>query len=682
MKIKWLAVILVIALYSQCAVVAKEQVKNEIVGWSVSYNNPAPGIQQDTISASTGAPYIPAEIEKDYAITTNNEKYSGEYSLMVAYPNVRQKWTSMNIVAALTNTFSYGTYQFSFYAKGNFIADGIQAGIVNDAAASNGSLVQLSKTSRYSVTDKENGWKYYEFTVSYDDTSTPTPNFHFLFDNQCTQIYLDDISLTKAGETQNYITNPGFETLPQAKPDTYEASCMYVKEMSDLLAVVWKNPSVSDITDVLLYDVTDNKNVLLSDEFTTISGGLCEYKVSNLVAGTQYYFKLVFSYGSHESTAYILSGQPNSNSTVGSFGKWTANYYSASKGFCPVRMSVDKKTKYSGNASLHLENNINGIQDNVYATLTQEVVLEAGKTYQFDLWVKANDGRDIRAYYGDKKFKDDKVWVLTGTKETFDWRKYTFVKECKGDDINSNFKIITDVFCEVWFDDFSVHQVVNNEITGDDLLSNGGFEDSATGATPSEALNVIGSSKENAASISWSNSNGYKKINIYRTEDDILYKRAEVYPPLSSINIDNLTNEKVYDFVVKTENSSGMESEGIKVSVTPMPEDLKISGYQLWKNNILVNSVQAGELTVKTTIKNNNMGDSFGAELAVGVFCGKKMVSLNAQKVFVPMTHYTSSATPVQVTVTVPEGENYHIEVYLWNSLDGMAVLKSYQLFN
>lgn len=135
-------------------------------------------------------------------------------------------------------------------------------------------------------------------------------------------------------------------------------------------------------------------------------------------------------------------------------------------GNCKGSAELDLKEKYKGNSSLRV---INESPDtgNVYVMFTQNVDVEAGKSYYVGGKLKASGASTIHFVVNWEKRYDP-----TSFGKTFDWTNVEFLYQANATK-TVTFRVVISGVCETaWFDDCKFEDIA----TGENLLLNPGFE--------------------------------------------------------------------------------------------------------------------------------------------------------------------------------------------------------------
>lgn len=120
------------------------------------------------------------------------------------------------------------------------------------------------------------------------------------------------------------------------------------------------------------------------------------------------------------------------------------------------------------------------------------------------------------------------------------------------------------------------------------------------------------------------------------------------------------------------------EDESTLISI-PMIGDTDFGEYKLFKGENEINDIETGELTVKIPFVNHKVEDGFGFEVIVLVKEGITTVNMENK----PFTaEITADFVEYSVDIAVDEvTDNTNIEVYVWDGIESMNVLRDVSIF-
>ena len=224
---------------------------------------------------------------------------------------------------------------------------------------------------------------------------------------------------------------------------------------------------------------------------------------------------------------------------------------------------------------------------------------------------------------------------------------------------------------DIWIDDIELYEVVDGNITGDNLLASCGAINDVS-AAPAELTDVSAKNRTNEAMIKWGDTDAaYVAVYDNNVSEDIPV--AYVPASMGYVDLKNLEAGKTYNYTVKAVNAEGRESAaGVAVSATPLAEALVISDYKT--------SASGNEVSVSVDLKNNSYGNDLTAQLFLAVYDGKALESIaQSDMTGVPQTELGADPVTVSTKINVPQGKT--MVMYLWNSLDGMKPLKACEAY-
>lgn len=440
---------------------------------------------------------VPAAMwEKEfYFEPTQKEAYSGSYSLHAVFPTWRgfsNKYMHYRVV----KSFPAGKYHLSFYVKGDYLQFGVGLGWTET-----GCWYKATPESVFTKTDAGNGWTRFDA----DMTTTSTMGyFQILVDRNAFDLYIDNISVTAEGSSTNLITNGDFESVKTAGETIRLINPIaYPTKAGKSINVSWKNPFNTGIEFIKVYlDGVENKNTVVD----TGSSAFNEFLIDGLNNDQQYEIKLVTKIAGQEYVDTLYATPDNKGSIV-NIGDWnvTRNELVLNNlTYCDNFVaSIDSNEKASGNSSLRIDANMPTQRSNQFPNVYQTLKMHTDTLYR--LVLKAKTKNVTRFYLIEdanitRNGVSQHIWYnvpieRSGVAVTKDWTEYAIDlnpttdidgKPCEvynimEDDVvyNTNIRLVIDqIVGSVWLDDVGVYAVdpYTGEITGENLLKNGGFE--------------------------------------------------------------------------------------------------------------------------------------------------------------------------------------------------------------
>ena len=280
-------------------------------------------------------------------------------------------------------------------------------------------------------------------------------------------------------------------------PVMAESSDVFVKNFFAVgrdksLSLSWRNSERSDISDIKIY-YEDGTPLYVGSDIDLQPGAFNRLTVNKASDGktladrTKYIFSLEITYENGET----YHGETMSNPMYDAYTMlWGApkgvqevnGWRESVSGTTYTQFKVQNKEKHSGNAALLVRANTETPVRDTFAQLgpNLKTAPELGKTYRFSYWRKSVNADRYFVGYGGRWGKN----AYSETPQTADWEKITlpdFVYD--GDEIRFQFEY---GYEELYIDDAELFEVSENNITGDNLLENGGFEEGDT-VSPEDA---------------------------------------------------------------------------------------------------------------------------------------------------------------------------------------------------
>ena len=134
--------------------------------------------------------------------------------------------------------------------------------------------------------------------------------------------------------------------------------------------------------------------------------------------------------------------------------------------------------------------------------------------------------------------------------------------------------------------------------------------------------------------------------------------------------------------LIATEEEVQNEGEASEVTVRTIAPDFKIYEPKLYKRtgeetSTLIN----GRYEVRTEVRNNKSDAAIPVIQMVALYKGNVLISLKSESVMAEKGVPVILGTGKTVTIPLTDYEQYHIEVFLWDSKDGMKSLYDFATF-
>lgn len=535
-------------------------------------------------------------------------------------------------------------------------------------------------------TDLGNGWYKYTMTFAASEISGELVQLYFeQFDKISSPIFVDNIVFAKKGETENLITNGDFEEvyIPSVI-DKYEPSNVMVSVRNKMiLTPSWTNPQ-TDAEAVRLYDITDGKNLLLSESFAAGAGKRNHFKYENLTPDKEYSFRIEFDFGDKGIKEFYTYGATNAVYNTFQTGGWATNFgFGAEHGYTPVWAGIDTQEKRSGNGSMRIKSNLDG-ESGLMLELNIDFnnKLVQSKRYLVSFWAK---GKNVSGNALFLRMENSHIMSLGAVTE--EWKQLSAVYDTTPTPIDvpstsGCLKFwVNNAIGDLWLDDIEVYELdENNNIVGDNLVSDpdvAGFEKDADAAVPPAIKNLSAEPLSRSAVLAWTNpiSSSVDHINVYEVIDGEYALRAVVPPTASEITLKNLDNEHTYTYVLRTVSKFGVESQTVETDVTPQTPETEILELSLNNGQEMLS---IGKNIFKVDVLNNFKPEPLEAELIVALYKndGKEMVDIAVD----PVKLNAGDKSTLTAEIDVP-GKEYTVSVFIWNKLFGLDTLRKVRTF-
>lgn len=347
-----------------------------------------------------------------------------------------------------------------------------------------------------------------------------------------------------------------------------------------------------------------------------------------------------------------------------------------------IKITTNPEYVAEGLASLHIF--IDEQMDNLNIQAAQSIPeLEAGKTYivtgKFN--VPSNSWR-YRLMFGNETLVN--IGDIVDSFGEWSDAEYIF----KYDKSSTEFRIQSCGTGDLYADDISIREVIYEEDGttvsgyGEELLTNGDFEDDLDLTPPAEISGVEVENQDKSARIKWQNpqDKDFEKVCIYDiTEgiEELVYTTAD-----TEFYVTGLENAKEYLYIIKTSDQSGNLSEGVQVIVLPVADAQKYEKPVFYINDIITQSLSPGRLKAQMLFKNNSMPEDYSAELILVILKDGAIYDIKTEYAIIPPSPEDDPYTKIEVEVNVPDEEGISAQLYIWDSITGMEAMEDFYVLN
>lgn len=368
------------------------------------------------------------------------------------------------------------------------------------------------------------------------------------------------------------------------------------------------------------------------------------------------------------NTPVTISGWP------GSFWQCPDSDTTLTPGKTGVKITTDPEIVREGRGALHIF--VEKTADNLNAQAAQSVAeLEAGKSYCLTGWfhVPSSSAR-YRIALGGKT-----LTVLGDVVEPQTWSQMSYVFCYDGS--GTEFKIQASGGGDIYADSLSLREVIYEEDGetvaeyGKELLQNGDFESDLDFTPPGEVRDCTVKNEDAQAEICWSNplDKDFKHVRISDVTDGEPRYIGET--EAEHFLISGLENNVTYSFLLQTVDEWNNRSAGVVVQVVPVPAAFKLSEPIFSIDGEAADRLKPGSLNVRMDAKNNNMPEDYSVELILVLLKDGALVDINSAYYIVPCADSREPYTEMNVELSVPDGDGFRAELYVWDSITGMSAL-------
>ena len=392
----------------------------------------------------------PWQINREKGFATyidNEEKYSGSSSLKISgncisdyFSMLQDKW--------------YGTdvYEITFMAK----AEGVD-----------GAAQVLNRWDDPRITISSGEWEKYTL-ITHNETD-PNPNPRIIVETGCEAVWIDDLEVRKyengAAVGDNLNADSGFE---------FGVSGISAHSGNEKLTISWRNPENDYIQNITVSDGC-GRAVSGTEEFDKESGAVNSITVNGLKNGECYKFNVVFILNGVKKTLSVEGTPTAEDKTKVTEDGFLLNNWSFISGGETISSWLDTEEYHFGKSSLKIISNYSG----KYGQLTYSgIKLDKNKTYRLSFWAKTDN---LLGKFECCNDWNDRI-AVTGS----EWKQYSM--DISGQDI-FYLRYIFEAPGVMWLDSVEFYEMNSDGRVGDNLISDGDFEESGVG-TVSFSLNA------------------------------------------------------------------------------------------------------------------------------------------------------------------------------------------------
>lgn len=436
-------------------------------------------------------------------------------------------------------------------------------------------------------------------------------------------------------------------------------------------AVSWQNPDIDTLESIELYEVTEEEEIFVSDEFDLNPGTKQSYEFPS-ATGVKL-VKGVFRYETGEvielfatKETYTLWGDTIPHWNFGLNTQQTFRYV-------PGMFVVDESMSHTddGTASAKFMVNQPNVIAGTFATFMYRYIdLEGGKRYRISFWTRSiGTTGDVKVSTGFSGAYDDGETKLDSSSGQYEWKQYTMY-HTPAEDINQSFGFtFNSGTTGFWIDDFEIYEVdEEGNVLSENLAINGDVSDYEKPTDAPGKLKATGGDR--SITLSWENGSGYDFVYLYQVVDGE-YKHLGAIPAArSSVTLTNLERETEYTYAIAPAVYFGVTGEKIEATAETLLLDIEMSEPELAGDALVV-----GENTITMTAKNNTIEEDVPVEILVGIYKDGVLQAVKSDKVLLEMTDADEPADELSVSFNIGDDGDYSVRVMV---IDSRSTLNSY----
>lgn len=431
------------------------------------------------------------------------------------------------------------------------------------------------------------------------------------------EAYIDNICLYEDGKTEPLVVK-SFEPKIQydARVDYMPKNFMAVQSGTTQMNISWRNPAAPAISSVKLYDITNPKaatEIVPETAFSADADGINSHYIDGVTSGATYVYRLDFTFADGTVKSYTTGCTAGSSKYSYKSGSYTLNGSHASTGNPGARMTLDDNIYATSAPSIHVVSNDTTFDSGTYMLLQLQPVtaIVPGNSYQVNLKIKHNNSQYI--FTRGLGYKYEKTYYFASGSFTYnngtitnlaEWTPYSTVAVAGSSETSAIQFTIAGSSEDFWIDDVEIYEYDTETETkvGDNILVknvsvNTGAADDAQ-ARPADLATVTATPEAFGTKLSWTAGEGQEYVAVYDKAMSEYTPVAYVPASLGEVTIANLEDGETYDYIVKTVNAEGRESEnGTEVQALAGGEELAVT-YYVPAKNLIVTQVSGTQISV------------------------------------------------------------------------------------
>lgn len=442
-------------------------------------------------------------------------------------------------------------------------------------------------------------------------------------------------------------------------------------------AVSWQNPEADTLKAIELYEVTEEEETFVSDDFDLNPNTKQSYEFPD-ATGVKL-VKGVFRYTTGEvielfatKETYSLWGDtiPHWN-----FGLNTQQSFRYVPGMFVIDQSMSHTDDGSASAKFMI-NQPNSMAGTFGGFMYNNIELKGGTKYSFSLWVRSiGTTNNVKAAVGFSAPFDDGETALESSSGKYDWKKYTMYFTTSGESsetVTQQFGFNIDPGTTgFWVDDIEIYEVdpeTKEPVNNINLAVNGDVSDYDEPTDAPTKLKATGGDR--SITLSWENGSGYNFVYLYKVVDDEYQYLGAIPAARSSVTLTNLERETEYTYAIAPAVYFGVSGEKIEATAKTLLLDMEMSEPELAGGALTV-----GSNTITMTAKNNTLKDAVPVEMLVGIYKDGILEEVKSDKALLERTAADEPAEELSVKLNIGDDGDYSVRVMV---IDSRNTLNSY----
>ncbi|MEE1047901.1 MAG: hypothetical protein U0M60_10815, partial [Clostridia bacterium] len=405
-----------------------------------------------------------------------------------------------------------------------------------------------------------------------------------------------------------------FETVAidyDARVDYMPKNFMAVQSGLTQMNIAWRNPAAPAVSSVKLYDITNPKaatEIVPATAFSTDADAINKVYHENISSGTTYVYRLDFTFADGTVKSYTTGCTAGDGTYSYKSGSYTLTA-AGSSNKAAARLELDDNIYGTAAPSIHVITNattFDAADSRVVLMLYPNTPIKKDTNYEVNLKIKGNKMHYVQSRglgYDNNTYMIANFswggWGLGKLKTQEDWFPSTRTVVANKSDCSVFTFTFPGSVEDFWIDDAEIYELDANgaRVDGVNILASIGAVDNAQ-ARPADLATVTATPEAFGTKLSWTAGEGQEYVAVYDKAMSEYNPVAYVPASLGEVTISNLEEGETYDYIVKTVNAEGRESEnGTEVQALAGGEELIVT-YYVPAKNFIVTQVSGTQISV------------------------------------------------------------------------------------